>query len=242
MAAISLPTEDVSKFLGYLGSKDLTSCAQVCRVWRAVADTLFPQSLAFRKEAWQSYLKGDVEEEPPFPEGLARVLKEPCPFTPDRRRWHTHKLVLIPSRVNNEPYDAMSLCRRAHNSPRDCGYKWYEILQSAQRDTTVAQSYWVLMPKEAISGEIPEDYRLAHLIERVTVLFAHYKMTFVRLSADEKVGRCEEADGFAMQVGKFIPEQEAFVRDEDTSPGISIEAADPSSTIPSCVVYRFPSA
>lgn len=87
-----------------------------------------------------------------LPDNIEQILISPCPFNPTKKVKDTHLLVLIPSRVDNQPITLDKICHLAQN-PRN-GHKLNIKYEPSIKDKFGAETnkkpYWVLMTKEEI--------------------------------------------------------------------------------------------
>ncbi len=150
-----LPSEIAQKVFSYLGAEPLAKCNQVSRTWRAatteLAKNAFFREVAFGKEKWEHYF-GEVVEEPPLPDDIYQILTSLCPFWEGKRIYETHKLVLIPATVNDQPL-TFNLLDTLIQHPLNGGHATrlnYNLVRRDHSDTPVGHSYWVLMTKDAI--------------------------------------------------------------------------------------------
>lgn len=108
---------------------------------------------AFGAAEWGRYF-GDVGVEPPLPPDIEEILGMDCPFWSGKRIRETHLLVLIPARVNGEPYTLDYLeewIQKPKGGGRPTKYRYYLPDQKGQQGKrSVEQSYWVLTTKDVL--------------------------------------------------------------------------------------------
>jgi hypothetical protein len=176
-----------------------------------------PQRLvqAFGVQEWERYF-GEVGVEPPLPADIVGILHSSCPFWPGKQIKDTHLLVLIPSKVNGEPF-TLNLLRSLIQSPRRAGYR----TQYRDYDHDVQQSfgnryplspYWVLITRDVLPGSrfktcIQQEelvaaqarrtgmsYKMPRVLEITTAILSNYACSGERLYTDVPwtYTRCQE--------------------------------------------------
>src|ERR1700688_617828 len=121
-----LSSQVTREIFSYLNASDLARCSQVSKQWKTLASDealskrAIVRTFAFGKEKWAKYF-GDIGAEPPLPANIEAILKNPCPFFPEKSVAQTHMLVLIPKTINGKPLTLRSL-EELVQEPRE-GYK-----------------------------------------------------------------------------------------------------------------------
>ena len=108
----------------------------------------------FGKNKWEIYF-GDVGEVPPLPSNIEAILDSPYPVCPDKKIKDTCMLVLIPEKVNGEPF-TLNLLEKLIQAPKSGGhaikYKDYDSRIKERLGEKSYPSHWVLMSKDVIPG------------------------------------------------------------------------------------------
>ena len=119
-----------------------------------------PEELAFGKADWERFF-GDVGDVPSIPAGMAETLKAPCPFNPEKQVGDTHMLVLIPKTVNSKPF-TLNLLQELIQYPKEktaTAFNFYSrAVKEELGETSIENSYWVLMTKDVIPGSRNKIY------------------------------------------------------------------------------------
>ena len=119
-----------------------------------------PEELAFGKADWERFF-GDVGDVPSIPAGMAETLKAPCPFNPRKQVGDTHMLVLIPKTVNSKPF-TLNLLQELIQDPKEKTATTFSFYSRAVKEelgeTSIENSYWVLMTKDVIPGSRNKTY------------------------------------------------------------------------------------
>jgi hypothetical protein len=181
---------------------------------------------------WRHYF-GDVELAPDLPSDMTAILDSICPFWPDRKIKDTHLLVLIPARVNGQPFSLnllRDLVQRPNNGGHKTQYRYYGNGVKEQLGTSSpAASYWLLMTRDVLPGSRDKSYgdqkklvtdhakrtslpyELPQALEAVTAILAHYVRNGERLYSDNPwtYTRCQErilhqSNEYPVVVGGFL--------------------------------------
>jgi hypothetical protein len=171
-------------------------------------------AIAFGKEMWAKYL-GDVDEEPPLPPDIDKILQSPCPFFPGKKVEETHLLTLIPKTVNGKPLSLNSLEELVKHPKQGQATKYSEYWDEIKKqhgNTSPSSSYWVLLTKDVTPESRSKSYdaqvqllktycqkaqvsyEVPHLLETATSLFLEYLRTGNRLYSISPMTytRCQE--------------------------------------------------
>ena len=186
-----------------------------------------PEKLAFGKADWERFF-GDVGEAPPIPKNMAETLKAPCPFNPRKQVGDTHMLVLIPQTVNGKPF-TLNLLQELIKNPKEKTATHFRVysrpVKEVLGDTSIENSYWVLMTKDVIpdSRNKPyndqkrlvqekeaDGYKLPSAIEAAASILMHYFKTDEHLYVRDPwtFTRCQETvteDQWPVAIGGFSP-------------------------------------
>src|SRR3569832_1919769 len=103
--------------------------------------------IVFGASAWEKYY-GKVNKEPPLPDNIEEIQNGPSPFWGDSIVRDTHFLVLIPAKVNGQPF-SLNLLNELIQNPLGGGhrteYRWYdENVQNKIGAVSPQVSYWLL--------------------------------------------------------------------------------------------------
>jgi hypothetical protein len=154
---------------------------------------------------WKHYL-GEVGPAPDLPINMAAILDSTCPFWPDKKVRDTHLLVLIPAKVNGQPF-SLNLLRELIQNPNNGGHKTkYRYYSSRVRmqfgASSPTASYWLLMTRNVLpesrnktyanQKKIVADhekrtslpYELPKALEAATAILTHYVRNGERLYSD----------------------------------------------------------
>jgi hypothetical protein len=110
---------------------------------------------------WKHYF-GEVEPAPDLPSNMTAILDSACPFWPCKRVRDTHLLVLIPAKVNGQPF-SLDLLRELIQHPNNGGhktkYRYYGSGVQAQLGaSSLAASYWLLMTRDVLPESSSKTY------------------------------------------------------------------------------------
>jgi hypothetical protein len=110
---------------------------------------------------WKHYF-GEVESVPDLPSNMTAILDSACPFWPCKRVRDTHLLVLIPAKVNGQPF-SLDLLRELIQNPNNGGhktkYRYYGSGVQAQFGaSSLATSYWLLMTRDVLPESSSKTY------------------------------------------------------------------------------------
>lgn len=162
-----LPDELLNKIFSYLQAKELSHCLSVTIKWKTLASdnnlwkALYP-TLIFGKEQWVEYF-GDPGQERPLPKNIYEIIESPCPFFPQAKIKHTHILVLIPEKINNEPLNLDTLGKLIKVPKKNFftrfGYGCTSDLSELEWKACTTYPYWALMTKDIIPGSSNQTYQ-----------------------------------------------------------------------------------
>jgi hypothetical protein len=187
-------------------------------------------SIAFGKEMWAKYL-GDVDEEPPLPSDIEKILKSPCPFFAGKRIEETHLLTLIPKTVNGKPLTLISLEELVKNPKQGQATKYNymdtikDLIKTEYGSQGQPRSCWVLMTRRTILAGNPNNYHedlfqllksynrkaqmkyeVPHLLEATTSILMEYLRTGERLYSGNYTlcqERVSKYPNWPLVVGRF---------------------------------------
>jgi hypothetical protein len=74
-------------------------------------------AIAFGKDEWKKYLAVEAGVEPPLPENIDTILNGLCPIWKEKKVRDTHILVLIPEKINENPFTLNILERTVGTIP-----------------------------------------------------------------------------------------------------------------------------
>jgi hypothetical protein len=192
----------------------MTLTTQFTRFWGGATLLLYalllqscqPHSVSATKEAfgaqeWQHYF-GEVGPAPDLPKDITQILDTRCPFWPGRKVRDTHLLVLIPAKVDGEPF-TLSLLSELIKSPKggvETQYRYYNgEVQSQVGNNAPAGSYWLLMTRKVLPESRDKtytdqkaivaghasctglSYELPKALEAATAILMHHVRTGERL-------------------------------------------------------------
>jgi hypothetical protein len=117
--------------------------------------------MTFGKKGWNKYY-GEVGEEPALPDNIEAILDASCSFWPDQKVKDTHLLVLVPAKVNGQPFSLdrlRDLIQRPNDSGHKTQYRWYASgVEERFGATSPAASYWLLMTRDVLPGSRDKTY------------------------------------------------------------------------------------
>jgi NACalpha-BTF3-like transcription factor len=181
---------------------------------------------------WKRYF-GDVASAPDLPSDMTAILDSTCPFWPGRKVKDTHLLVLIPARVNDQPF-SLNLLHDLVQHPSNGGHKTqYRYYGSGVKEqlgaSSPAASYWLLMTRDVLPGSRDKSYgdqkklvadharrtglpyELPQTLEAATAILAHYVRNGERLYSDNpwtytrcQEWVCHEFNQYPVVVGGFL--------------------------------------
>jgi hypothetical protein len=90
-------------------------------------------------------------------------LESRCPFWPDKKVKDTHLLVLVPAKVDGQPF-TLDLLEKLIKHPKGGGhataYDYYDSDTKKQFGTqSPPASYWVLMTRDVLDGSRNKKYK-----------------------------------------------------------------------------------
>lgn len=183
-------------------------------------------NMAFGAVDWKRYL-GEVGNEPSLPKDIDAILNSACPFWEGSKVKETHLLVLIPARVNDQPFSLNllgELIRRPRGGGHGTQYLYYESdVRSEIGEFPPARSYWMLMTRDVLAGSRNktyaeqkamiaryerQGYALPTALEAATVTVLHHVRTGECLFSDDPwtYTRCQDMlvqNGYPALVGGF---------------------------------------
>lgn len=167
----------------------------------------------FGEEEWNTLI-GRVEAAPLLPLNLIETLRTKCPIFPSKEIHTTHRLILIPDRVNGQPL-TLSLLKTITEKRFPQHRIDHTIINITQKNVPVTTSYWILMTpilpdsrskKYALQQEMINQlaitslafYTLPTALEAAVSFFANYsddptsKRDLLKHEASDYT-RCQEA-------------------------------------------------
>jgi hypothetical protein len=160
-------------------------------------------SMAIGPKEWAKYF-GEVGAAPPLPADIDEILESQCPFWPDKKVKDTHLLVLVPAKVDGQPFTLDLLERLIEDGPKEGGNKTdincANNVKAELDNQPLSASYWVLMTREVLkgsSGETYDDqkglvathdhYEIPSVLEAATAIFLHRTCPGDRLYAGKSL-------------------------------------------------------
>jgi hypothetical protein len=119
----------------------------------------------FGEKEWRHYF-GEVGPVPDLPSDIDATLDSACSFWPGEKIRDTHLLVLIPARVNGQPF-SLNLLRDLIQDPKNSGHKtqyhrFYDhpnnLLRVQFGAASPSESYWLLMTRDVLPGSRDKSY------------------------------------------------------------------------------------
>jgi hypothetical protein len=111
---------------------------------------------------WKHYF-GDIGPAPELPSNMDTILDSECPFWKGKKIRDTHLLVLIPAKVNGQPF-SLNLLRELIQYPKNGGHKTRYIrynnslLQAQIGSPPPDRSYWLLMTRDVLPKSRSNTY------------------------------------------------------------------------------------
>lgn len=227
-----VPSALSSHIFSYLDPTALRTACRVSRTWqqpaRAAAlsqeqreyQEFRRQQVIFGPEDWKICFGGDPGVVPPPHPSVYKLLKEPCPYWPEKTRAQTHQLLCIPETINGVPltFNTLGELARASQGERSAiGYShvWDQIITDHGK-TPMGPARWLLVTKEVIPKSrgksfadqvdcLSPGYRVAKLGEAAALAFTRRANAGEFLLGNDFT-RCEErSDGYPVTVGCFAP-------------------------------------
>jgi hypothetical protein len=171
--------------------------------------------MAFGEAKWKQHF-GEVGPAPDLPSDIDDILDSTCPFWPGRKIRDTHLLVLIPAKVNSQPF-SLNLLRELIQNPQGGGhraaYSYYTSDVRAQLGTiSPSAPYWLLMTRDVLPGSRDKTYadqqeliaahashtslpyELPKALEVATVILTHHVRNGTQLYSNNPwtYARCQE--------------------------------------------------
>lgn len=198
----SLISDTAIEIFSYLNCADLAAVCSVSKNWDAFTkedenlwNGIMFREFAFGKEKWAKYF-GVIGVEPSLPENIYEILKSPCPVFLGSSVARTHKLMLVPEKVNGTPFTFNSLEGLVNKYKQDhlFGYGYVDRrVRAAHGNTKPDKSRWVLMTKEVpewtkgdsyyenkvssvecLSSMIKVIYQVPNLLEAAVCIYMEY--------------------------------------------------------------------
>ena len=194
------------------------------------------------KTDWEKYF-GDVGLEPPLPANIEEILNEPCSFWLGKKVKETHILVLIPNRVNGEPFTLNYLGELVKDpmSGYATKYGYYSDYTKEAIGDKSYPSHWVLMTRDVVldsrgkgysngcgmianhSSKTGKFYELPYELDATAGILMHYVKTGDRLYSDTMrvftYSRDVGKDGSPLAVGAFDLDGLCVTYSSDNSSG-----------------------
>ncbi|MBS4168267.1 F-box-like domain-containing protein [Parachlamydia sp. AcF125] len=205
-----LPQEISLKVFSFLNSAQLGRCLRVSTNWKMLAndenlwDTLLSR-IAFGKKQWARYF-GDVGQVPPLPREIHKVLKNPCPFWPEKKIEETHLLVLIPETLNGKPLTLATLGELVRAPKEGYAIQFKDIWELVIKEyghQAAPKSQWVLMTKNPIERSeidqhplivpLAKQYELPNVLDAAVCIFIRY------ISSGERIFNAESRGPYTLQ-------------------------------------------
>jgi hypothetical protein len=178
---------------------------------------------------WRHYF-GKVEPVPDLPINMTTILDSRCPFWPNKKVGDTHLLVLIPAKVNDQPFSLnllRELIRHPNNGGHKTKYRYYDSRVQVQiGEGSPTASYWLLMTRDVLPGSRGKTYadqkkivathvsrtnlpyELPEVLEAATAILVHHVRNGERLYSDSPsprtFTRCQELVPYPSVVGGFV--------------------------------------
>jgi hypothetical protein len=133
---------------------------------------------------WKYYF-GEVESAPDLPSDMTAILDGTCPFWSGKRVKDTHLLVLIPAKVNGQPF-SLNLLRELTQHPNNGGHKtkysyYGRHVQAQLGAASPAASYWLLMTRDVLPGSRDKSYRDQKKLVAARLLHKRHESTWSSL-------------------------------------------------------------
>ena len=188
------------------------------------SDSSIP-AIAFGKAEWKKYF-GYIGAEPPLPSNIEEILNEPCSFWPNKKVKETHILVLIPNKVNGQPFtlDYLGELIQRPKSGHPTQYRYYDDKVKKALGQKSYPSHWTLMTKNVVPGtdkgtsracdviasyvnKTGVPYNIPHELDAATSILMHYVKTGERLYNDDPWTFMYgvDEDGSYLVIGGFTP-------------------------------------
>jgi hypothetical protein len=227
-----VPSALSSHIFSFLDPTALRTACRVSRTWQQPARSaalaqeqreyqeLRQQQVIFGPEDWKICFGCDPGVVPPLPPSVYKLLKEPCPYWPEKTRAQTHQLLCIPETINGVPltFNTLSeLVRASQGEGPVIGYDyvWPRIITDHGK-TPMGAARWLLVTKEIIPESrnksfadqvkcLSPGYRVAKLGEAVALAFTR-RANAGEFLLEDVYTRCEEQIiGYQLAVGGFAP-------------------------------------
>lgn len=164
----------------------------------------------------------DLENIPALPEYIDEILKNPCPFNPDKRVYQTHRLVLIPAGLSIDLIGSLMRHLKTEGTENGTVFRtiWNEIVQQMSC-VQEKKAYWALITCDVIPGSRNQNYtdqqemiknypgyELPSVLEAIVLATMHLELTGQYLLSQNPwtYTRCREKIGnWPLVVGGFAP-------------------------------------
>lgn len=231
---VKIPVDLCIEIFSYLTGPELRECSLVNKEWYKAASKEWlwngiVEQYAIGPKKWKNI--ANIGEAGPIPQGMIKILKQPCPFFKGKQVGQTHMLVWIPSSLNGNPLTLNSLGQfvKAKSFPaNDNGYEYaYLSIKDQIGDKIIENPGWVLITKNVLPESKEKSYNYQkEMVEKYTgydvpkalemtfCIFAKYYSSNTRLFSVDPFEntRCQdEVDGNHVVIGGF------------TSSGLSVE-------------------
>jgi hypothetical protein len=182
---------------------------------------------------WKHYF-GEVGPAPDLPISMTAILDSTCPFWPGKKVRDTHLLVLIPAKVNGQPFSLnllSDLIQHPNNGGHKARYSYYNSHVQAQIGAeSPSVSYWLLMTRDVLPGSRNKTYadhkkivaahasrsslpyELPKALEAATTILTHHVRNGERLYSNSPwtVASCQElisyrSGEYPVVIGGFAP-------------------------------------
>jgi hypothetical protein len=152
----SLPREVIDKVIFHkLPLPALGTCCLVCSAWGKIAQeqiNSFTPPNAFGPKEWYTYFGCRFTAVPRLPHNIVQMLRARSLFTRRKIVAETEMLVFIPKTVNGGPLNIKLFQELAQKPLQGNPVKFARLDLGQYTDCCVAESHWVLMPRNAVSG------------------------------------------------------------------------------------------
>lgn len=159
------------EILSFLPGKDLVKCSLVNRDWYKITslndnrlwDDVVHREKAFGKKQWTKYF-GEIDDEPPLPRGIFRLLQKSCLTEKGKKISQTHSLVLIPKSIRNEPLSLSSWEKLIGHPPTEVGLcqtsiaKLWGTIMTNYGTEQVPNVQWILMMNHSLDKSRGQSY------------------------------------------------------------------------------------
>ncbi len=127
-----------------------------------IADVM-KETPRFGAQEWKQHFGVDVEE-PGLPPSIQGLLKQRCPFWPEKRISETHLLCLVPKDLTLQKIYEGAQCHLSSS--------FMEFSQSKNQET-----YWILITKEIIPATVDQSF---DEVKKIVSKQEGYRIPFLR--------------------------------------------------------------